>query len=227
MIEELSVQFPVKDCCVALGVSRGGYYQWVGTEQSVRAEANAELSKEIRRIYDEHKGRYGSPRITQQLRQEGVVCGENRVARLMRENELAARRKKAFRPRTTLPGEGAAPNLIKELKPSAPDQVWASDITYVATLEGWLYLAVILDLFSRRVVGWKLGQTLEAELVVTALRNALVLRQPAEGLYFHSDRGSQYSSEAVRKPLSVIGANQSMSGVGNCYDKELVSYCAS
>jgi transposase InsO family protein len=136
----------------------------------------------------------------------------------MRENELAARRKKAFRPRTTLPGEGAAPNLIKELEPSAPDQVWASDITYVATLEGWLYLAVILDLFSRRVVGWKLGETLEAELVVTALRNALVLRQPDGGLYFHSDRGSQYSSEAVRKPLSVIGANVSMSGVGNCYD---------
>jgi putative transposase len=218
MIEELSVQFPVKDCCVALGVSRSGYYQWVGTEQSVRAEANTELLKKIQRIYDEHKGRYGSPRITQQLRQEGVVCGEKRVARLMRENKLAARRKKAFRPRTTLPGQEAAPNLIKELEPSAPDQVWASDITYVATLEGWLYLAVILDLFSRRVVGWKLSESLEAKLVVTALRNALVLRQPAEGLYFHSDRGSQYSSEAVRKPLSVIGANQSMSGVGNCYD---------
>src|ERR1700746_3371025 len=218
MIEELSVQFPAKECCVALSVSRSGYYQWAETEQSVRAEANAALSKEIERVYHEHKGRYGSPRITQQLRQEGVVCGENRVARLMRENELAARRKKAFRPRTTLPGQGAAPNLIKELEPSAPDQVWASDITYVATLEGWLYLAVILDLFSRRVVGWKLGESLEAELVVTALRNALVLRQPDEGLYFHSDRGSQYSSEAVRKPLSVIGANQSMSGVGNCYD---------
>jgi putative transposase len=218
MIEELSVQFPIKECCVALSVSRSGYYQWEGTEQSVRAEANAELSKQIRRVYDEHKGRYGSPRITQQLRQEGVVCGENRVARLMRENELAARCKKAFRPRTTLAGEGAAPNLIKELEASAPDQIWVSDITYIATLEGWFYLAVILDLFSRRVVGWKLGESLEAELVVTALRNALILRQPDEGLYFHSDRGSQYSSQAVRKPLSVIGANLSMSGVGNCYD---------
>ena len=222
MIEELSVQFRVKESCAALSVSRSGYYQWVGKKQSVRAEANGELLKEIRRVYDEHKGRYGSPRITQQLRQEGVVCGENRVARLMRENELAARRKKAFRPRTTLPGQGTAPNLIKELEPNAPDQVWASDITYVCTLEGWLYLAVILDLFSRKVVGWKLGQSLEAELVVTALRNALVLRQPDQGLYFHSDRGSQYSSEAVRKPLSVIGANQSMSGVGNCYDNATV-----
>ena len=218
MIEELSVQFPLQECCVALSVSRSGYYQWQGAEQSARAEADAELLKEIRRVYDKHKGRYGSPRITQQLRQEGLACGENRVARLMRENDLAARAKKAFRPRTTTPGQPAAPNLIKELQSSAPDQVWASDITYVATLEGWLYLAVILDLFSRRVVGWKLGQTLESELVVTALRNALVLRQPQEGLYFHSDRGSQYSSQAVRKPLSVIGAQQSMSGVGNCYD---------
>src|ERR1700745_864373 len=222
MIEELSVQFPAKECCVALSVSRSGYYQWVGREQSVRAEANAALSKEIERVYHEHKGRYGSPRITQQLRQEGVVCGENRVARLMRENELAARRKKAFRPRTTLPGQGAAPNLIKELEPSAPDQVWASDITYVATLEGWLYLAVILDLFSRRVVGWKLSQTMESELVVTALRNALVLRQPQQGLYFHSDRGSQYSSQAVRKPLSVIAANQCMSGLENSYDNAMM-----
>jgi putative transposase len=114
------------------------------------------------------------------------------------------------------------PNLIKELKPTAPDQVWASDITYVTTLEGWLYLAVILDLFSRRVVGWKLGESLEAQLVVTALRNALVLRQPPAGLYFHSDRGSQYSSQAVRKPLSVIAANQSMSGVGNSYDNAMM-----
>ncbi len=218
MIEELSVQFPVKDCCVALSVSRIGYYQWVGTKHSVRAEANFELLEKVQRIYAEDKGRYGSPRITQQLWQEGVVCGENRVARLMCEKELVARRKKAFRPRTTLPGQGAAPNLIKEFAPSAPDQVWASDITYVATLEGWLYLAVILDLFSRRIVGWKLDESLESELVVRALSNALVLRQPAEGLYFHSDRGSQYSSEALRKPLRVIGANQSMSGRGNCSD---------
>ena len=203
---------------MALRVSRSGYYRWLGREQSAGAERNRELLKEIRRVYDEHKGRYGSPRITQQLRKEGMACGENRVARLMRENGLAARAKKAFRPRTTTPGQEAAPNLIKQIKASGPDQVWISDITYVATLEGWLYLAVILDLFSRRVVGWKLGQTLESELVVTALRNALVLRQPEEGLYFHSDRGSQYSSEAVRKPLSVIGATQSMSGVGNCYD---------
>jgi len=218
MIEELSVQFPIKECCVALKVSRSGYYQWAGAERSLRAEANADLLKQIEQVYREHKGRYGSPRITQQLRQEGVGCGKNRVARLMRENELAARRKKAFRPRTTLAGQRVAPNLIKDLEPSAPDQVWVSDITYISTLEGWLYLAVILDLFSRKVVGWKLGETLEAQLVVRALRNALILRQPNPGLYFHSDRGSQYSSEPVKQPLAVIKAKLSMSGRGNCYE---------
>jgi putative transposase len=218
MIEELSVQFPILECCAALSVSRSGYYQWAGMEPSLRAQSNAELLKQIEQVYREHKGRYGSPRITQQLRQEGVRCGENRVARLMRENELAARGKKAFRPRTTLAGERIAPNLIKDLEPSAPDQVWVSDITYISTHEGWLYLAVILDLFSRKVVGWKLGETLEAQLVVAALRNALILRQPNPGLYFHSDRGSQYSSAPVKKPLAVIKANLSMSGRGNCYE---------
>ena len=153
-------------------------------------------------VFEANKERYGSRRVTRELRRQGVGCGENRVARLMHENELAARRKKAFRPRTTIAGERVAPNLIKDLEPSAPDQIWVSDITYVSTLEGWLYLAVILDLFSRKVVGWKLGETLQSELVVAALKNALVLRQPEAGLYFHSDQGSQYSSDAVRKPLT-------------------------
>lgn len=218
MIKELSVQFPIKECCVALSVSRSGYYQWVGAEPSLRAKAEAKLLEQIVEVFEANKERYGSPRVTRDLRQQGVGCGENRVARLMRENELAARRKKAFRPRTTIAGERVAPNLIKDLEPSAPDQIWVSDITYVSTLEGWLYLAVILDLFSRKVVGWKLGETLQAELVVAALKNALVLRRPEPGLYFHSDQGSQYSSDAVRKPLTVIGANLSMSAQGNCYE---------
>ena len=123
-----------------------------------------------------------------------------------------------FRPRTTVAGSSAAPNLIKGLEPTGVNQIWVSDITYIATLEGWLYLAIILDLFSRKVVGWKLGESLEADLVVSALQNALTMRTPDRGLYFHSDRGSQYSSQAVRKPLRVIGANLSMSALGNCYD---------
>jgi len=112
MIEEFSVQFPIKECCLALSVSRSGYYRWAAEECSLRAKANTELVRQIQRLYAEHKGRYGSPRITAVLRQEGVRCGENRVARLMRENKLAARRKRAFRPRTTLAGQAAAPNLI-------------------------------------------------------------------------------------------------------------------
>src|ERR1700752_263499 len=218
MIKKLSVQFPIKECCVALRVSRSGYYRWAADEPSLTTQANGELLKQIQRLYAEHKGRYGSPRISAALRQEGLCCGENRVARLMRENKLAARRKRGFRPRTTLAGQTVAPNLIKELAPSRPDQIWVSDITYVATAEGWLYLAVILDLFSRRVVGWKLEDRLEASLVHQALQNALIVRQPKAGLYFHSDRGCQYSSHLVRKPLEVIGALSSMSSLGNCYD---------
>jgi transposase InsO family protein len=218
MIRSLSVEYAIKECCEALGVSRSGYYQWKKAEPTLRDREEAELVKQIRRVFAANKGRYGSPRVSQALRQDGIECGENRVARLMRENELAARRKQSFRPRTTVPGNGAVPNLIKDLEPSGVDQVWVSDITYVATVEGWLYLAVILDLFSRKVVGWKLGETLEAELVVTALKNALMMRKPDRGLYFHSDRGSQYSSQAILKPLRVIEANLSMSGVGNCYD---------
>jgi putative transposase len=218
MIRTLSVEYGIKECCEALRVSRSGYYQWKKAKPSQREREEAELVEQIKEVFEANKGRYGSPRVRQALRQDGIECGENRVARLMRENELAARRKKAFRPRTTVPGKSTAPNLIKDLEPSGVDQIWVSDITYVATVEGWLYLAVILDLFSRKVVGWKLGETLEAELVETALANALMMRGPDPGLYFHSDRGSQYSSQAVRKPLSVIGANLSMSAQGNCYD---------
>jgi putative transposase len=218
VIEQLSVEFNIKECCEALKVARSGYYQWKNAAPTQRAREELELLKQIKKVFAGNKGRYGSPRITEALRQNGIRCGENRVARLMRKNDLAARRKKAFRPRTTLPGSNAAPNLIKDLEPSRADQIWISDITYVATMQGWLYLAVILDLFSRKVVGWRLGETLEAELVLTALENALMMRAPDRGLYFHSDRGSQYSSQAVRKPLSVIGANLSMSAQGNCYD---------
>ena len=211
------MDFDIKECCEALRVSRSGFYRWHHAEPSRREKDNAELIEQIKDVFAANKSRYGSPRITKELRQQGLRCGKNRIARLMQENQLAARSKKAFRPRTTVPGSGAAPNLIKGMEPTGVNQIWVSDITYIATLEGWLYLAIILDLFSRKVVGWKLGETLEAALVVTALENALTMRTPNRGLYFHSDRGSQYSSQVVRKPLSVIGANLSMSALGNCF----------
>jgi len=199
MIERLSVQYPLKDCCLALNVSRSGYYQWTEAQPSARALKERELSQELEKLFKDNRGRYGSPRMTRALRQNGYGVGKNRVARLMRERKLAARKKRAFRPKTTRSVKVAVPNQIADLEALAPDQIWASDITYVATAEGWLYLAVILDLFSRRVVGWKLSESLDASLVCTALQNALVLRQPAKGLYFHSDRGSQYASHRCKR----------------------------
>ena len=176
MIEGLSVQYPVKDCCLALDVPRSGYYQWKKTPPSARALEERELCQELEKLFKENRGRYGSPRMTRALREKGHRVGKNRVARLMRERKLAARKKRAFRPKTTRSVEVAVPNHIADLEALAPDQIWVSDITYVATAEGWLYLAIILDLFSRRVVGWKLGESLDASLVCTALQNALVLR---------------------------------------------------
>ena len=139
------MEFGIKACCEALGVSRSGYYQWQQPELGKRAQANRALGERIGEVFEAHQQRYGSPRVTRALREAGVRCGENRVARLMRAHGLAARPKRAFRPRTTRAGVTAAPNLLEGATPSGPDQIWASDITYVATREGWLYLAVILD----------------------------------------------------------------------------------
>ena len=140
----------------------------------------------------------------------------------MRQQQLVARPKRAFRPKTTVVSGSAAPNRIAAIQPAGADQIWVSDITCVATAEGWLYLSVILDLFSRRVVGWKLGDSLATELVETALQNALLLRQPSSGLIFHSDRGCQYTSQPAREKLRTLGVLQSMSAQGNCYDNARV-----
>ncbi len=218
MIEQLSVQYGVKESCSALRVSRSAFYRWRSGQESRRAREQRELVQKIEQVFKAHAQRYGSPRVTRALRQAGRRVGKNRVARLMRQQQLVARKKRAFRPKTTVGADRAEPNRIANLVPERPDQIWVSDITYVATAEGWLYLAVILDLFSRRVVGWKLDDRLEAGLVHQALQNALVLRQPRAGLYFHSDRGCQYTSELVRKPLEVIQAIPSMSALGNCYE---------
>jgi putative transposase len=218
MIKELSVDYPVKDSCLSLGVSRSGYYRWLKSSPSQRQGEENRLRQEITAIFEQNRKRYGSPRVTQALRVAGKRVGKNRVARLMRQHHLIARPKRAFRPKTTVASGAAAPNRIAAVEPAGPDQIWVSDITYVATVEGWLYLAVILDLFSRRVVGWKLGDSLGSDLVETALQNALLLRQPTSGLIFHSDRGCQYTSQAVHQKLRAVGVLQSMSAQGNCYD---------
>jgi putative transposase len=210
--------------CPLLEVSRSAYYADRKRPKSRRERENEQLVEKIKEIYYQSRRRYGSPRITDALHDQGLVCGHNRVARLMRHNDIVAKRKRRFKVTThsrhKLP---LAANLVdRQFSADAPDQLWVSDITYVRTLQGWLYLAAILDVYSRQIVGWSLDAFLGQELVLKALRQALGRRQPAQGLIFHSDRGVQYASDSVRKLLSKRAFRQSMSGKGNCYDNAIM-----
>lgn len=202
-----------------LGVSRGGFYRWAAGCPSKRSQQDAQLVEDIREIQKGFGASYGSPRVTEQLRRDGKTIGHNRVARLMREHGLAARPKRRFRVTTKAAKREAAPNLVgREFWPASPNRVWASDITYLATAEGWLYLAVVLDLHSRRVVGWSMGTRLTKELVLRAFWMAVLNRGTPPGLIFHSDRGSQYTSGAFCAALRVRGCRQSMSRRANVWD---------
>lgn len=211
---------PVHRLCEALSVSRSGYYAWVRAEPSERARQNEALLARIRAIHREHKGRYGSPRVHRDLRAEGECVGRGRVERLMRKSGIMARPARRFK-RTTdsehkLP---VAPNrLERHFKSDAPNRAWVGDITYVWTTEGWSYLAVLLDLYSRKVVGWALGKTLSRDLAIRALERALVLRRPPPGLVHHTDRGSQYASRDYQRVLRQNGCLPSMSRAGDCWD---------
>jgi putative transposase len=205
----------------ALEVSRSGYYAWAKRQDQPgpRWRQNAVLLTHIRSLHQEHRERYGSPRIFQTLRQRGIACGHNRVARLMRIEGLQARRKRPFRPRTTKAGSNAAPNLLAKAPAlQAPNQVWVADITYIWTQEGWLYLAAVMDLYSRRIVGWHAADHLRSCLAEQALEQALHRRRPAPGLLHHSDRGFQYASQTYRSLLSSCKALRSMSRKADCYD---------
>ena len=179
------------------------------------------MLEQVREVFAQSRQTYGSPRITRQLRRGQVVCSENRVARLMRLHQLQAKSKRPFRPRTTHSRHryGAAPNRLKQTGSlSKINQAWASDITYLHTATGWVYLAAVMDLFSRKIVGWSLGYTLHSSLVKEALQQALLDRRPAAGLLHHSDRGVQYASTAFRALLQTSQILPSMSDRGNCYD---------
>lgn len=211
----------VVDLCRAFDVSRSGYYAWSQGVPGPRAQANQKLDEQIAGVYREHRGRYGSPRLTRELRRQSIGCSENRVARRMRELGLAARKKKPFVPRTTDSRHGGpicANLLLERPAPQRAQEVWLSDITYVATGEGWLYLAGFLDACTRRLVGWSVGATLEASLVCRGLENAQQRVQPQEGLIIHTDRGSQFASGDYRRLLEKIRAVPSMSRKANCYD---------
>ncbi len=207
--------------CKLLEVSRSGYYAWLKREESSRARENRLLLAEIREIHKESRRTYGAPRVQAELRRRGRRVGKNRVARLMDENGLQSRVRRRFRPKTTdsnhkLP---VAKNLLKDRSPTtALDEVWVADITYIRTDEGWLYLASVLDLHSRLVVGWSMKDTLRVELTLDALDMALKVRDPATGLIHHSDRGSQYAAKDYQKILDKHGLVASMSRKGNCYD---------
>jgi len=220
-------EYGVKSMCSVLGVSRSGYYAWRSRPQSQRAQANEQLLVQIREAYQRSQQSYGSPRIHRDLRDQGLVCSRKRIARLMRLDELVARKGRSRKrvPRTTRrdPDAIPAPNLLnQEFAAPAPDRKWAGDITYIDTAEGWLYLAVILDLFSRKVVGWAMAAHMEASLVQQAWRMAVSQRAPSADLLHHSDQGSQYTSTAYQQDLALYHCQVSMSRVANCFDNAVM-----
>ena len=220
-IDEQRVSVPVIRLCHALGVSTSGYYAGRHRGPSQRDRANETLLVHLRAIRAETRETYGSPRMQVELVQRGQPCSVNRVARLMRLHHLAARHKRPYLPKTTCtdPTRPVVPNrLAQDFTAEAPNQKWLGDITYIPTMEGWLYLATVLDLYSRRIVGWALDQTMTTDLVCSALDMALGRRQPAVGLLHHTDRGSQYTSLAYQAVLTTHGVVASLSGTGYCYD---------
>lgn len=224
-LQEQESRYEVKTLCRVLGVGRSGYYAWRQRGPSRRARANEQLLVQIRTAYRQSEQSYGSPRIVRQLHQQGIRCNRKRVARLMRLDHLVARPKHRRAPHTTQrnPQAQPAPNLLQqEFAAPAPNCKWASDITYLDTAEGWLYLAVVLDLFSRRVVGWAMQAHMDVTLVQSAWQMALLQRQPAPGLLHHSDQGSQYTSAAYLQSLHSAQCQISMSRVGNCFDNAVV-----
>jgi transposase InsO family protein len=214
--------------CRQLGVARSGYYAWRQRQEArgKRATENARLTVEIEAVFQEHRGFYGSPRIHQELRAAGLPVGRHRVARLMRQAELRARARKPFRPCPKgISGTwGVAENLLQQdFQPPAPNRCWAGDITYIRTTAGWRYLAVWVDLFSRRVVGWKLDHRMDAALVIEALNRALGLRRvEPETLLLHTDQGSQYRATVYRELLGKHEIACSMSARGCCWDNAVV-----
>lgn len=219
-IEAEKALYPVVVLCEVLGVSRSGFYAWLRRPASEREKADAKLAVEIAAAHKQSRGRYGSPRIHAELRDNGTRVGRKRVARLMRDKGLQGRRKRRFR-RTTDSNHSnpIAPNLLdRRFEAKAPDEIWVTDVTCMWTDEGWLFLAALVDLFARRVVGWATSATNDTALALDVLRHALRERDPEPGLIHHSDRGSPYTSEDYRRALDERGIVASMSRKGDCWD---------
>jgi len=219
-IAKYQQDYPVKTQCRVLEVWVSGYYAWRSRPQSRRKQEDALIAEQVCQVFAANREVYGSPRIHAELKEQGWRCGRKRVARLMREQGLCAHRR-MHRTRTTKsePGARIAPNLLnQDFTAAHPNEKWTGDITAIWTYEGWLYLAVVLDLFSRRVVGWAMAASQDETLIETAFRMAHLGRCSPAGLLFHSDRGSQYTSDAYRAVLTGMSVTVSMSRTGNCYD---------
>ncbi len=214
-------QWPVAMLCRVLDLRSSGFYAWKRRPNAPRHRQDDSFSVMIRRVFENHHAIYGAPRITQELREMGHRLNQKRVERLMREMGLKAKQRNKFKPRTTVVDDTAmiSPDLLgQDFTAEQPNQRWVGDITYLETSDGFEYLATVIDLFSRRVVGWSLSSTLETTIVIEAMDMALRQRKPAPGLIFHSDRGCQYTSHAFRDRLRLAQIRQSMSRSGCCYD---------
>ena len=224
LIDAKRANVSVATACSVLGVSVSGFYAWKNRRASPRQQRDMILLAHIRAEFSTSNETYGSPRMHAELKESGLAIGRHRVARLMRENGLKARQKTRFKKTTDSDHGGmVAPNVLgQDFSAEGPDQKWGVDISYVWTAEGWLYLAIVLDLFSRRIVGWSLSDRMKRGLAMDALQRAIDLRKPPPGLIHHSDRGSQYCSADYRRVVQSQGFIASMSGVGNCYDNAMV-----
>lgn len=212
----------MQEICQALEVSRSGFYAHLRKEERLRRREDRALLEQVRASFAESRETYGAPRLRHALRDRGHHCGTRRISRLMRKLGLRVKQKRRFIPRTTDSSHGRRPapqRLLEEPAPTAPGQIWVTDITYIPTQEGWLYLAAEIDLYSRKVVGWATANSLETPLVLKALQRA-VAETPGrlKGLIHHSDQGSQYASDAFTTALAELSISQSMSRRGNCYD---------
>lgn len=224
LIDQAKKAFPVHRLCKVLGVSQSGYFAWRNRKPSRRQLDDMVLLAHIRAQFATSNETYGAPRMHVELREDGLDVGRHRVARLMRDNGLKALQKRRYK-KTTDSNHGGpvAPNLLdQDFACDGPDQKWGADISYIWTAEGWLYLAIVLDLYSRRIVGWAVSDRLKKGLAIMALTRAISTRRPPPGLIHHSDRGSQYCSHDYLRLLKAHGMLPSMSGKGNCYDNAMV-----
>ncbi|CAM3987667.1 Integrase core domain protein [Paenibacillus lactis] len=205
-------------------VSRSGYYKWLGRPESERERQHKEWTEQVKEVYDTSRQLYGSPKVTQQLKKKGVSISERTVTRIMKENGIRSKTVKKYKATTnskhTLPVQENV--LNREFTASKPNEKWVTDITYVSTGEGWLYLASVMDLFSRKIVGWHMSERMTKELVLKALQQAYGRQHPDKGLIHHSDRGSQYASLDYQKQLQIYEMTGSMSRKGNCYDNACI-----